>query len=91
MHSLAGITLLHFQQRREWTVGSMSCPSVEELDKQYGTRWRPEHKERQFYSVRKVIVEELRRRAVAKFKRLTQGTVSTIHQAARPRAVLQLV
>lgn len=51
---------------REWTVGTMGCPSVEELDQRYGSRWRPEHKERQFYSVRKVIVEELRRRAIEK-------------------------
>lgn len=42
----------------------MGCPSVEELDQRYGSRWRPEHKERQFYSVQKVIVEELRRRAI---------------------------
>ncbi len=44
----------------------MGCPSVEELDKQYWARWRRKHKKRQFYNVRKLIVEELRRRAVAK-------------------------
>ncbi len=36
---------------REWTVGTIGCPSVEELDQRYGTRWRPEHKEQQFYRV----------------------------------------
>ncbi len=51
---------------REWTVGTICCPSVEELDQRYGSRWRPEHKERQFYSVQKVIVEELQGRAIEK-------------------------
>lgn len=51
---------------REWTIGTMGCSSVEELDQWYGSCWRPEHKERQFDSVRKVIVEELQRRAMEK-------------------------
>ncbi len=51
---------------REWTVGTMGCPSVEELDQRYGSRWQPEYKERQFYSVQKVIVEELQRRTIEK-------------------------
>ena len=51
---------------REWTVGVLGCPSVEQLDRQYGPNWRSEQKERQFYSVRKAIVGELRRRAEAR-------------------------
>ena len=37
-------------------------PSVEELDRTYGARWRSGN-ERQYYSIRKVIVDEVRRRA----------------------------
>lgn len=48
---------------REWSVGLPGCPSVQELDRIWGARWRASAKERQFYSLRKVIVEELRRRA----------------------------
>lgn len=51
---------------REWTVGSMGCPSIEELDQKYEACWHPEHKERQFYGARKLLIDVLRRRAEAK-------------------------
>lgn len=51
---------------REWIVGTMGCLFIKKLDQQYGSRLRPEHKERQFYSVRRVIIEEFRRRAIKK-------------------------
>jgi hypothetical protein len=47
---------------REWTVGLAGLPSVEDLDRMYGARWRCGN-ERQYYSTRKVIIEEIRRRA----------------------------
>jgi len=46
----------------EWTEGLVGFPSVDELDRRWGTAWRSV-KERQFYSTRKVLIEEVRRRA----------------------------
>lgn len=46
----------------EWTVGlSPSLPSVEQMDKKHGTKWRNSTKERKFYSNRLVIIREIRR------------------------------
>ena len=61
----------------EWTVGLSGQPSVEELNRRRGTRWRRSDKEAKFYSVRKMIIEELRRRAEAKggFKANIEGAV----------------
>lgn len=47
---------------REWTVGLAGLPAVEGLDRLYGSQWRSGN-ERQYYSMRKVIVKEVRRRA----------------------------
>ena len=47
---------------REWTVGLAGLPSVEDLDRMYGARWRCGN-ERQYYSTRKVIIGEIKRRA----------------------------
>jgi hypothetical protein len=48
---------------REWTVGlAAGLPSIDELDRHWGPRWRSP-KERQYYSTRKVIIDEVRRRA----------------------------
>jgi hypothetical protein len=46
---------------REWTVGLGGLPSVDSLDAQFGCRWRSAT-ERQYYSTRKVIVDEIRAR-----------------------------
>src|SRR3954451_20975707 len=49
---------------REWTVGlGFGQPSVQSLEDSYGAIWRPEQKERVFFSRRKVIIDEIRRRA----------------------------
>jgi hypothetical protein len=40
-------------------------PSVISLEKRWGARWRPQS-EKAFYSTRKVIVDEVARRAAAK-------------------------
>ena len=45
---------------REWTVGlAVGLPSIDELDRRWGSRWRSP-KERQYYSTRKVIIDEVR-------------------------------
>jgi hypothetical protein len=49
---------------REWTVGLAGLPSVDSLDEDFGPRWRT-GSERQYYSTRKIIVDEIRRRAGA--------------------------
>lgn len=43
---------------KEWTVGLGGLPSVAALDKAYGSRWRSPS-ERQYYSMRKVIIDEI--------------------------------
>jgi len=46
----------------EWTVGlTPFLPSVEQMDKKHGTKWRNSTKERKFYSNRLVIIREIRR------------------------------
>lgn len=47
---------------REWTEGLGGLPSVMALNASYGSRWRPTS-ERQYYSMRKVIIDEIIRRA----------------------------
>jgi len=50
---------------REWTVGlAVGLPSIDDLDRRWGSRWRSP-KERQYYSTRKVIIDEVRRRAAS--------------------------
>lgn len=51
---------------RQWTVGVNGSPSIATLDQQYGSRWRTKHSETQYYCVRKVIIDELIRRAEVK-------------------------
>jgi hypothetical protein len=43
---------------REWTVGLGGLPSIAALDSMYGSRWRAPS-ERQYYSMRKVIIDEI--------------------------------
>lgn len=43
---------------REWTMGLGGLPAVAALDAMYGNRWRSPS-ERQYYSMRKVIVDEI--------------------------------
>jgi hypothetical protein len=43
---------------REWTIGLGGLPSVAALDAAYGSRWRSPS-ERQYYSMRKVIIDEI--------------------------------
>ena len=47
---------------QEWTEGLGSLPSVMALNASYGSRWRAVS-ERQYYSMRKVIIDEIINRA----------------------------
>ena len=46
-----------------WTVGIGGAPSVEELDRKYGSSWRNTASERQYYSMRKTLIDEIKKRA----------------------------
>ena len=47
-----------------WTVGIGGAPSVEELDRQYGSGWRQTSSERQYYSMRKTLIDEIKERTL---------------------------
>jgi Centromere DNA-binding protein complex CBF3 subunit, domain 2/Transcriptional activator of glycolytic enzymes len=50
------------QLHREWTQGLQGGPSILELDRQYGARWRSDRRsEIQFYSLRQEIMREISR------------------------------
>ena len=59
---------------REWTVGLGGNPSIQSLEDSHGAKWRPEQKERTFFSRRKVIIDYIRARTNA---------------GANPQAVIQ--
>ena len=48
-----------------WREGVAGMPSVSSLEQRWGARWRPAS-EKPFYSTRKVIIDEVARRAAAK-------------------------
>ena len=48
-----------------WREGIAGMPSVSSLEQRWGARWRPAS-EKAFYSTRKVIIDEVARRAAAK-------------------------
>ncbi|KAN0066997.1 hypothetical protein V8E54_014921 [Elaphomyces granulatus] len=45
----------------EWFTGLGNKPSVVWIDRQFGTKWRSENKEKVFYSVRKTIIDRVER------------------------------
>ena len=47
-----------------WRFGLASMPSIDSLEKQWGARWRPS-KEKQYFSSRKAIIDEIVRRSQA--------------------------
>ena len=47
---------------KKWTIGLGSLPSIDELDRIYGSRWRTDN-EIQYYSTRNRIVNKIKRRA----------------------------
>ena len=62
---------------REWTVGLQGLPSVDELNRLFEARWRPAS-ERQYYSSRKVIVDEIRRRATGAIGATMEARLVTV-------------
>jgi Transcriptional activator of glycolytic enzymes len=46
----------------EWFTGLGDKPSVVQMDRQFGTKWRSENKEKVFYSVRKTIIDHVQDR-----------------------------
>ena len=50
---------------KEWTIGSPTCPSVEERDRIFGNRWSQTYAEAKYYGARRSLIKELRRRAVS--------------------------
>ena len=47
-----------------WTVGIGGAPSVEELDRRHGSSWRQTSSERQYYSMRKTLIDEIKERTL---------------------------
>lgn len=64
---LSRSTVTVTQLWREWSQGLEGNPSVMTMDERYGTRWRTLQRDRQFYSLRKEIIQEIR---VRKAKRM---------------------
>jgi Transcriptional activator of glycolytic enzymes len=74
---------------KEWTVGLAGQPSVERLDNDYGSSWRT-GAERQYYSSRKVIVDEVRRRAGPRAGDTAYKKVAETMEKDRDRAKISL-
>ena len=53
----------------EWFTGLGDKPSVVQMGRQFGTKWRSQNKDKVFYSVRKTIIDHVedRRRGVESF------------------------
>jgi hypothetical protein len=45
-----------------WESGG--APSVEDLDRRYGAAWRQTQAERQYYSMRKTLIDEIKERTL---------------------------
>jgi hypothetical protein len=53
----------------EWTIGLAGCPSIQELDSRWGSRWRAGRRsEIQWYSLRLEVIKEIRR--IAQIQRI---------------------
>jgi hypothetical protein len=63
-HSMSRKTQTLTDLWREWTLGIPPFASIEELDRRFGSRWRAgRQKELQWYSSRKVLIDEIKKRA----------------------------
>jgi len=49
----------------EWFTSLNGRPSIDQLNQEWGSRWRMDSKEINFYSRRKVIIDEIFQRTVA--------------------------
>jgi transcriptional activator of glycolytic enzymes GCR1 len=58
-HRMSRQTATVAQLYTEWFTGLSNKPSVVWMDRQFGTRWRGENKEKVFYSVWKTIIDRV--------------------------------
>ena len=68
-----------FQLWTEWTLGLAGGPSIEALDRCWGSRWRT-GSEAMFYSRRRKIINEIRRRVEAGTARDERQAVDQLEQ-----------
>ena len=68
-----------------WFTGLGDKPSVVQMDRQFGTKWRCENKEKVFYSVRKTIIDHVedRRRGGESLDTVLRHLQGAIGPAAR--------
>lgn len=64
---------------QEWTVGFQGGPSVKQLEETYKSSWRNGMAERQFFSRRKVVIDEIIRRGEELYKEAVKKA-DTVHQ-----------
>ena len=50
---------------RIWREGIAGMPAIDELEQRFGCKWRSHKNEREFFSTRKVIIDEVAWRASA--------------------------
>ena len=58
-HRMSRPTTTIAQLYTEWFTGLGNKPSVVWMDRQFGTKWRSENKEKVFYSARKTIIDHV--------------------------------
>ena len=75
-----------FQLWIEWTLGLAGGPSVEALDRCWGPRWRT-GSEAMFYSRRRRIINEIRRRVEAGTARDERQAVDQLEQLRGARSL----
>jgi hypothetical protein len=76
-----------FQLWTEWTLGLAGGPSIEALDRCWGSRWRTGSGEAMFYSRRRKIINEIRRRVEAGTARDERQAVDQLEQLRGTRSL----
>ena len=76
-----------FQLWTEWTLGLAGGPSIEALDRCWGSRWRTAGSEAMFYSRRRRIINEIRRRVEAGTARDERQAVDQLEQLRGTRSL----
>jgi Transcriptional activator of glycolytic enzymes len=69
-----------FQLWVEWTLGVNGGPSIEALDRCWGARWRAGTSEAMFYSRRRRVIMEIRRRVDAGMARSERQAIDQLEQ-----------
>ena len=76
-----------FQLWTEWTLGLAGGPSIEALDRCWGSRWRTGSGEAMFYSRRRKIINEIQRRVEAGTARDERQAVDQLEQLRGTRSL----